>query len=111
MFFLPQPEYLRLEQLSQEFAFELLGMCRNQSEVAAVLNDLGDSSEEEDLGSQAFEEGIPNLARLRLAVHYDQKRVSAGQASELGGLQPPLEPVLGKLPTRVLQGSFLTRDH
>ncbi|XP_059575913.1 short transient receptor potential channel 2-like, partial [Alligator mississippiensis] len=69
-----KPEYLRLEQLSQEFAFELLGMCRNQSEVAAVLNDLGDSSEEEDLGSQAFEEGIPNLARLRLAVHYDQKR-------------------------------------
>ncbi|XP_059575928.1 short transient receptor potential channel 2-like, partial [Alligator mississippiensis] len=69
-----KPEYLRLEQLSQEFAFELLGMCRNQSEVAAVLNDLGDSSEEEDLGSQAFEEGIPNLAWLRLAVHYDQKR-------------------------------------
>ncbi|XP_014382176.1 LOW QUALITY PROTEIN: short transient receptor potential channel 2-like [Alligator sinensis] len=80
-----KPEYLRLEQLSrsfleqlgQEFAFELLGMCRNQSEVAAVLNDLGDSSEEEDLGSQAFEEGIPNLARLRLAVHYDQKRFVA----------------------------------
>ncbi|CAM2095509.1 unnamed protein product [Caretta caretta] len=70
-----KPEYLSLELLSQEFAFELLGMCRNQSEVTAVLNDLGDSEEEEKLDSQAFEEGIPNLARLRLAVNYNQKRV------------------------------------
>ena len=54
-------------------------MCRNQSEVTAVLNDLGEDSETEPeaegLG-QAFEEGIPNLARLRLAVNYNQKRVS-----------------------------------
>lgn len=54
-------------------------MCRNQSEVTAVLNDLGEDSETEpeteSLG-QAFEEGIPNLARLRLAVNYNQKRVS-----------------------------------
>uniref|UniRef100_A0A8C3XTS3 Transient receptor ion channel domain-containing protein n=1 Tax=Chelydra serpentina TaxID=8475 RepID=A0A8C3XTS3_CHESE len=72
-----KPEYLSLEVLSQEFAFELLGMCRNQSEVTAVLNDLGDSEEEEELDSQAFEEGIPNLARLRLAVNYNQKRFVA----------------------------------
>ncbi|CAM4336951.1 unnamed protein product [Lepidochelys olivacea] len=72
-----KPEYLSLELLSQEFAFELLGMCRNQSEVTAVLNDLGDSEEEEKLDSQAFEEGIPNLARLRLAVNYNQKRFVA----------------------------------
>uniref|UniRef100_A0A8D0HLP8 Transient receptor ion channel domain-containing protein n=1 Tax=Sphenodon punctatus TaxID=8508 RepID=A0A8D0HLP8_SPHPU len=73
-----KPEYLALEELSQEFAFELLGMCRNQSEVTAVLNDLGDSGgEEEELDSQAFEEGIPNLARLRLAVNYNQKRFVA----------------------------------
>ncbi|XP_067395155.1 short transient receptor potential channel 2-like [Emydura macquarii macquarii] len=71
-----KPEYFSLELLSQEFAFELLGMCRNQSEVTAVLNDLGDS-EEEELDSQAFEEGIPNLARLRLAVNYDQKKFVA----------------------------------
>lgn len=54
-------------------------MCRNQSEVTAVLNDLGEDSEAEaeaeGLG-QAFEEGIPNLARLRLAVNYNQKQVS-----------------------------------
>uniref|UniRef100_A0A8C8RMX5 Transient receptor ion channel domain-containing protein n=1 Tax=Pelusios castaneus TaxID=367368 RepID=A0A8C8RMX5_9SAUR len=68
-----KPEYLSLELLTQEFAFELLGMCRNQSEVMAVLNDLGDGGEEE-LDSQAFEEGIPNLARLRLAVNYNQKK-------------------------------------
>lgn len=44
-----------------------------------MLNDLGEDSETEPeaegLG-QAFEEGIPNLARLRLAVNYNQKRVS-----------------------------------
>lgn len=54
-------------------------MCRNQSEVTAVLNDLGEDSETEPeaegLG-QAFEEGIPNLSRLRLAVNYNQKQVS-----------------------------------
>uniref|UniRef100_A0A452GYY3 Transient receptor ion channel domain-containing protein n=1 Tax=Gopherus agassizii TaxID=38772 RepID=A0A452GYY3_9SAUR len=81
-----EPEFkVRLGSL-QEFAFELLGMCRNQSEVTAVLNDLGDSEEEEEkLDSQAFEEGIPNLARLRLAVNYNQKRVSPGR--RLGGFE------------------------
>ncbi|XP_077782899.1 short transient receptor potential channel 2-like [Podarcis muralis] len=75
-----KPEYLALEQLCQEFAFELLGMCRNQSEVTAILNDVADSSndeEEEDFNDQAFEEGIPNLARLRLAVNYNQKQFVA----------------------------------
>uniref|UniRef100_A0A8C3F9T5 Transient receptor ion channel domain-containing protein n=1 Tax=Chrysemys picta bellii TaxID=8478 RepID=A0A8C3F9T5_CHRPI len=84
-----EPEFkVRLSLLSQEFAFELLGMCRNQSEVTAVLNDLGDSEEEEEqLDSQAFEEGIPNLARLRLAVNYNQKKVSPGR--RLGGFGVP----------------------
>ncbi|XP_053161976.1 short transient receptor potential channel 2-like [Hemicordylus capensis] len=75
-----KPEYLALEQLCQEFAFELLGMCRNQSEVTAILNDAGDdeaSGEEEDLDGLTFEEGIPNLARLRLAVNHNQKRFVA----------------------------------
>lgn len=44
-----------------------------------MLNDQGEDNETEPeaegLG-QAFEEGIPNLARLRLAVNYNQKRVS-----------------------------------
>uniref|UniRef100_A0A8D1CZV6 Transient receptor ion channel domain-containing protein n=1 Tax=Sus scrofa TaxID=9823 RepID=A0A8D1CZV6_PIG len=75
-----KPEYIALESLSQDYGFELLGMCRNQSEVTAVLNDLGKDSgaepEAEGLG-QAFEEGIPNLARLRLAVNYNQKRFVA----------------------------------
>ncbi|XP_053312080.1 short transient receptor potential channel 2-like [Spea bombifrons] len=72
-----KPEYLSLEDLCQEFAVELLGMCRNQSEVTAVLNDCGDDSDEEQMDNQAFEEGIPNLARLRLAVHHNQKRFVA----------------------------------
>uniref|UniRef100_A0A8C3F9X2 Transient receptor ion channel domain-containing protein n=1 Tax=Chrysemys picta bellii TaxID=8478 RepID=A0A8C3F9X2_CHRPI len=35
------------------------------------------AEEEEQLDSQAFEEGIPNLARLRLAVNYNQKKFVA----------------------------------
>uniref|UniRef100_A0A2K6ELR4 Transient receptor ion channel domain-containing protein n=1 Tax=Propithecus coquereli TaxID=379532 RepID=A0A2K6ELR4_PROCO len=73
-----KPEYIALESLSQDYGFELLGMCRNQSEVTAVLNDLGEDSETEaECLGQAFEEGIPNLARLRLAVNYNQKRFVA----------------------------------
>ncbi|XP_067841637.1 short transient receptor potential channel 2-like [Heptranchias perlo] len=71
-----KPEYLNLEELCQDLAVELLGMCRNQSEVNAVLNDSGEENVE-DLDNQAFEEGIPNLARLRLAVNYNQKRFVA----------------------------------
>ncbi|XP_035240098.1 short transient receptor potential channel 2 [Anguilla anguilla] len=67
-----KPQYLALEELCQEFAVELLGMCRNQSEVTTILNNCGEDSEDE-LDEQTFEEGIPNLARLRLAVNYNQK--------------------------------------
>uniref|UniRef100_A0A8C7ZLP7 Transient receptor potential cation channel subfamily C member 2b n=1 Tax=Oryzias sinensis TaxID=183150 RepID=A0A8C7ZLP7_9TELE len=71
-----KPQYLSLEQLCQEFAFELLGMCRNQSEVTTILNSCGDETQEA-LHEQAFEEGIPNLSRLRLAVNYNQKQFVA----------------------------------
>uniref|UniRef100_A0A3B4UES3 Transient receptor potential cation channel subfamily C member 2b n=1 Tax=Seriola dumerili TaxID=41447 RepID=A0A3B4UES3_SERDU len=71
-----QPQYLGLEQLCQEFAVELLGMCRNQSEVTTILNSCGDESQDA-LQEQAFEEGIPNLSRLRLAVNYNQKQFVA----------------------------------
>ncbi|KTF92872.1 hypothetical protein cypCar_00015802 [Cyprinus carpio] len=70
-----KPQYLALEQLCQEFAVELLGMCRNQSEVSTILNSAEDDSEDEELDEQTFEEGIPNLARLRLAVNYNQKQL------------------------------------
>ncbi|XP_056100194.1 short transient receptor potential channel 2 [Rhinichthys klamathensis goyatoka] len=71
-----KPQYLALEQLCQEFAVELLGMCRNQSEVSTILNSAEGDSEDEELGldEQTFEEGIPNLARLRQAVNYNQKQ-------------------------------------
>ncbi|XP_060682915.1 transient receptor potential cation channel subfamily C member 2b [Hemiscyllium ocellatum] len=71
-----KPEYLSLEELCEDMAVELLGMCRNQSEVNAVLNDCGEETVE-DGDNQAFEEGIPNLGRLRLAVNYNQKRFVA----------------------------------
>nr|XP_046267645.1 short transient receptor potential channel 2-like [Scatophagus argus] len=71
-----KPQYLGLEQLCQDFAVELLGMCRNQSEVTTILNSCGDESQD-TLEEQAFEEGIPNLSRLRLAVNYNQKQFVA----------------------------------
>ncbi|XP_029374977.1 short transient receptor potential channel 2-like [Echeneis naucrates] len=71
-----KPQYLSLETLCQEFAVELLGMCRNQSEVTTILNSCGDESQDA-LNEQAFEEGIPNLSRLRLAVNYNQKQFVA----------------------------------
>ncbi|KAG2456620.1 TRPC2 protein, partial [Polypterus senegalus] len=70
-----KPQYLELENLCQEYAVELLGMCRNQSEVTTVLNNCEDSDEE--LDEHGFEEGIPNLARLRLAVTLNQKQFVA----------------------------------
>ncbi|CAG5875378.1 unnamed protein product [Menidia menidia] len=71
-----KPQYLSLEELCQEFAVELLGMCRNQSEVTTILNSCGDESQD-SLSEQTFEEGIPNLSRLRLAVNYNQKQFVA----------------------------------
>ncbi|XP_037543447.1 short transient receptor potential channel 2 [Nematolebias whitei] len=71
-----KPQYLSLEELCQEFAVELLGMCRNQSEVSTILNSCGDESRD-SLDEQAFEEGIPTLSRLRLAVNYNQKQFVA----------------------------------
>ncbi|XP_029304391.1 short transient receptor potential channel 2-like [Cottoperca gobio] len=71
-----KPQYLGLEELCQEFAVELLGMCRNQSEVTTILNSCGDESQD-SLEEQAFEGGIPNLSRLRLAVNYNQKQFVA----------------------------------
>uniref|UniRef100_A0A674N1A0 Transient receptor potential cation channel subfamily C member 2b n=1 Tax=Takifugu rubripes TaxID=31033 RepID=A0A674N1A0_TAKRU len=71
-----KPQYLGLEQLCQDYAVELLGMCRNQSEVTTILNSCSDESQDSFEG-QAFEEGIPSLSRLRLAVNYNQKQFVA----------------------------------
>lgn len=53
-------------------------MCRNQSEVTTILNNcgFGNDDTQEELDKHSFEEGIPNLARLRLAVNYNQKQAS-----------------------------------
>uniref|UniRef100_A0A8B9RLR7 Short transient receptor potential channel 2-like n=1 Tax=Astyanax mexicanus TaxID=7994 RepID=A0A8B9RLR7_ASTMX len=68
-----KPQYLALEQVCQEYAVELLGMCRNQSEVSTLLN-YGEDVSDEELDEQTFEEGIPNLALIRLAITYNQKQ-------------------------------------
>ncbi|XP_014070703.2 short transient receptor potential channel 2 [Salmo salar] len=67
-----KPQYLSLEELCQEFAVEMLAMCRNQSEVTTILN-ICDDDNEDELDEQTFEERIPTLSRLRLAVNYNQK--------------------------------------
>lgn len=51
-----QLEYVALESMSQDYGFELLGMCREQSEVTAVLNDLGKDS---DTGPQPLRKVSP----------------------------------------------------
>ncbi|KAA0720236.1 Short transient receptor potential channel 2 [Triplophysa tibetana] len=74
-----KPQYLSLEEICQQFAVELLGMCRNQSEVTTILNSCShiDEDSEDEFDPQVFEEGIPNLARLRLAVNHNQKQFVA----------------------------------
>lgn len=54
-------------------------MCRNQSEVTTILNSCLDEGHED----KVFEEGIPNLLRLRLAVNYNQKLVLANTVMPL----------------------------
>ncbi|KAM6960530.1 short transient receptor potential channel 2 [Aplochiton taeniatus] len=68
-----KPEYLSLMEVCQDFSVELLGMCRNQSEVTTILNNC-DGEEEDGLEEPTFEDGIPSLSRLRLAVNYNQKQ-------------------------------------
>ncbi|CAB1316350.1 unnamed protein product, partial [Coregonus sp. 'balchen'] len=41
-----KPQNLGLEKLCQEFAVELLEMCRNQSEVTTILNSCGDENQD-----------------------------------------------------------------
>ncbi|TKC35925.1 hypothetical protein EI555_003960, partial [Monodon monoceros] len=89
-----KPEYIVLESLSQDYGFELLGMCQNQSKVTAVLDDLGEDSKTEPEAEgldQAFEESIPNLARLRLAITYNQKSgPPSGMGAWLAGVGAPV---------------------
>nr|XP_032833606.1 short transient receptor potential channel 2 [Petromyzon marinus] len=65
-------EYMELDRQCEEFAVELLAMCQNQREVDSLLNDAPPHGDEE-LAHGAFEEGIPSLGRLRLAVSHHQK--------------------------------------
>lgn len=53
-------------------------MCRNQSEVTTILNSCLDGSHD-SCEEKVFEEGIPNLSRLRLAVNYNQKQVGENE--------------------------------
>uniref|UniRef100_A0A8C4VK49 Transient receptor ion channel domain-containing protein n=1 Tax=Gopherus evgoodei TaxID=1825980 RepID=A0A8C4VK49_9SAUR len=76
-------ELQRLSCKEPEFKVRLGSLFHSPSILVLQV----DVEEEEELDSQAFEEGIPNLARLRLAVNYNQKRVSPGR--RLGGFGVP----------------------
>ena len=58
----PQNEYVELVQCCMNFACELMDLCRGTQEVEAVL------------GEENAESRDP-LARLRLAINYDEKKV------------------------------------
>ncbi|ELT98255.1 hypothetical protein CAPTEDRAFT_189959 [Capitella teleta] len=57
-------EYLNLVEVCMNFAYELMDLCRGTQEVEAVLG-------EENTGNRE------PLARLRLAIHYNEKKFVA----------------------------------
>ncbi len=60
-----QNEYLSLVEQCMDFACELMDLCRGTQEVQAMLGDEhGENSREP-------------LARLRLAIHYGEKKVGS----------------------------------
>jgi len=61
--FIPQTDYLALVQQCMNFACELMDLCRGTQEVEAVLG-------------QENEVSCDPLARLRLAIQYNEKKVS-----------------------------------
>ena len=57
-----QNEYLNLVEVCMNFAYELMDLCRGTQEVEAIL------------GEESTETRDP-LARLRTALHYNEKKV------------------------------------
>jgi hypothetical protein len=62
-FWLFQKEYLDLVEVCMNFAYELMDLCRGTQEVEAVLGEENTSDRDP-------------LARLRLAIHYNEKKVT-----------------------------------
>jgi hypothetical protein len=58
-----QKEYLNLVEKCMNFAYELMDLCRGTQEVEAVLGEENTNAKDP-------------LARLRLAIHHDEKKVT-----------------------------------
>jgi hypothetical protein len=59
-----QNEYLSLVEQCMIFACELMDLCRGTQEVEAVLSEGGDNGSRDP------------LARLKMAMEYEEKKVS-----------------------------------
>lgn len=66
-----QNDYKKLSLQCKDFVVGLLDLCRNTEEVEAILNGDVDTGESLDLP------GRPSLLRLKLAIKYEVKKVSA----------------------------------
>ncbi len=67
-----QKEYLALVEQCMDFACELMDLCRGTQEVQAVL------------GGEHMVSSRDPLARLRLAIHYGEKKVTRNFSKETG---------------------------
>ena len=63
-----QSEYLSLVEKCMNFACELMDLCRGTQEVEAVLSEGSDSSSEKAKRDP--------LARLKMAIRYEEKKVN-----------------------------------
>ena len=72
-----QSEYQALSEQCKNYAVELLDLCQSTEEIMAILNE--DSDESESFTGPFDMDSIENLslARVKLALKYEQKRVSS----------------------------------
>ena len=74
-FLLYQSEYQALSEQCKNYAVELLDLCQSTEEIMAILNE--DSEESDSFTGPYDMESLENLtlARVKLALKYEQKRV------------------------------------
>ncbi|ELU14059.1 hypothetical protein CAPTEDRAFT_173024 [Capitella teleta] len=71
-------EYQRLSEGCKNYGVELLDLCRSSLEIRAILNEDGTTYvEDEDAERAAMDNTNCGLARVKLAIKYEQKRFIA----------------------------------
>lgn len=78
MFIYFQSEYRRLSDSCKNYGVELLDLCQSTEEIVSILNEGSDAESDDEAADD-----IPHtanvthsLARVKLALKYEQKRVS-----------------------------------